>query len=118
VSGAGGGAAGSAGRGGGAVQRLQHARDLLERLARMMRDNEVRSWIDIIEGLAAAAVPSDDEASAAATLQELDRRYRALSAHRDGFDELYLARPDWDEQRRATLELDQLRRELAATLAG
>jgi hypothetical protein len=99
-----------------AVDRLAEARRLLDELSQMMRDNEVRSWIDITEGVAQLAAPTPDEAEAAATLAVVDQRYRSLSAHRDGLDELYLPRPDFAEQRAATAELAALRNRIAAVL--
>lgn len=99
-----------------AVERLSTARRLLDQLAQMMRDNKVRSWIDIVETVAALAAPTDDEARALETLAIVGTRYRSLSAHRDGLDELYLPRPDWDEQKAATAELAALRDCITAIL--
>lgn len=100
-----------------AVERLRVARLLLDQLAQMMRDNQVRSWIDLVEAVAALARPTDDEAQALETLAIVGPRYRSLSAHRDGLDELYLPRPDWDEQKAATAELAALRDCVTAILS-
>lgn len=99
-----------------AVARLRLARRLLDELTQLLRENQARSWIDLVDGVAQLAVPTADEAQALSTLAVVSSRYRGLSAHRDGLDELYLPRPDPAEQRAATAELAALRGRLTAVL--
>lgn len=99
-----------------AVERLRLARRLLDELTQLLRENQARSWIDLVDGVAQLAAPTADESQALATLTVVNSRYRGLSAHRDGLDELYLPRPDPAAQRAATAELSALRDRLTAVL--
>lgn len=101
------------------VAQLARAQTALAELAAVLRENEVRSYVDLVEELERiAAEPVPDDAAAAQRIAYLARRYAALSAHRDGLDEVYLPRDTPAETRAATRHLDDLRNAVTAALSG
>jgi len=100
-----------------ARQRLADARTALRELADVLRENEVRSYVDLVEELERlAARPVADDAEAQERIEYLARRYAALSAHRDGLDEVYLPRDTPAATREATRQLAERRDRVTAAL--